>query len=77
MFADHKPFKIDSIEIEPISVDHSLPGVSGFIIHTSNGLIGYTADIRFHGRRQKDSEEFVENCSNSDLKILLCEGTQI
>jgi hypothetical protein len=26
--------------------------------------IGYTADIRFHGRRQKNSEKFVENFSN-------------
>lgn len=72
-----KPFKIDSIEVEPISIDHSIPGVSGFIIHTSKGTIAYTADIRFHGRRKKDSEQFVERCGDSDVDYLLCEGTSI
>ena len=51
VFEDGEKFKIDSIEVEPILIDHSLPGVCGFIFHTSNGSIGYTADIRFHGRR--------------------------
>jgi len=60
-----------------VSVDHSLPGVCGFILHTSNGSIGYTADIRFHGRRKGDSEKFVERCGNSDLSYLLCEGTRV
>ena len=72
---DYKKFKIDSIEVEPLPVDHSLPGVCGFILHTSNGSIGYTADIRFHGRRESSSEKFVDMCSTSDLNILLCERT--
>jgi ribonuclease J len=77
VFDDCKSFKIDSIEIEPISVDHSLPGVMGFIVYTSNGSIGYTADIRFHGRRQENSEKFVDRCRKSGLEVLLCEGTRI
>ena len=77
IFDDFKPFKLDSIEVVPIPVDHSVPGVSGFIIHTSNGSIGYTADIRFHGRRRENSEKFVDVCRRSGLKILLCEGTRI
>ena len=72
-----KKFKIDSIEIEPIPVDHSLPGVCGFIINTSKGSIGYTADIRFHGRRKQESESFVEKSASSDLAFMLCEGTRI
>lgn len=70
-------FQIDSLEIEPIIVDHSLPGVCGFILHTSAGSIGYTADIRFHGRRREDTDRFVERCGNSDLNFLLCEGTRV
>jgi ribonuclease J len=66
IFEDNKVVKIDSVEVEPISVDHSLPGVTGFIVHTSNGSIGYTADIRFHGRRPKDSEKFIEVCKKTD-----------
>lgn len=77
VFEEGKKFKIDSIEIEPIPIDHSLPGVCGFIFHTSSGSIGYTADIRFHGRRSVDTENFVDLCGKSHLDILLCEGTRI
>ena len=73
----NKIFKIDSLSIEPIPVDHSLPGVYGFLIHTSQGSIGYTADMRFHGRRSADSEKFVERCHEEDVDCLLCEGTRI
>jgi ribonuclease J len=70
-------FQIDSIEVNTTRIDHSLPGVCGFIFHTSNGSIGYTADIRYHGRRALDTEKFVENCSESQIDILLCEGTRV
>jgi ribonuclease J len=68
-------FKVDSIGVNIIPIDHSLPGVCGFIFHTSKGSIGYTADIRYHGRRTSDTERFVEKCSESEIDILLCEGT--
>jgi ribonuclease J len=74
---DSKPFKIDSVEVEPISIDHSLPGSMGYILHASSGSIAYTADIRFHGRRAGDTQRFVSRCSNSCPDILLCEGTRI
>jgi ribonuclease J len=77
IFQDSKKFIIDSIEVEPFSIDHSLPGVSGFIFHTSNGSIGYTADIRFHGRRSSDTQRFVDKCGESNLDMLLCEGTRV
>ena len=73
----YKKFKIGSMEIEPIPVDHSLPGVCGFIIHTSGGSLGYTGDLRFHGRRKKESVKFVERCAESDLDHILCEGTRV
>lgn len=74
---DSKNFSIDSIEVEPLAIDHSIPGVCGFILHTSKGSIAYTADIRFHGRRKSDSERFVDRCGNSSIDMLLCEGTRI
>jgi ribonuclease J len=73
----YKKFNIDSIEVEPVPVDHSLPGVCGFVIHTSGGSIGYTADLRFHGRRKEETERFVERCATSDLDHMLCEGTRV
>jgi ribonuclease J len=72
-----KILKIDSISVESIPIDHSLPGVYGFLIHTSEGDIGYTADIRFHGRKPNDSQKFVDRCGSENLDYLLCEGTRI
>ena len=71
-----KKFTIDSIEVEPLDVDHSIPGVSGFILHTSRGSIltprtsgfmvggSQTANISWRG-------------APADLDYLLCEGTRI
>ncbi len=77
VFESNEKFKIDSIEINPLPVDHSISGVHGFILNTSEGTIGNTADLRFHGRRSKDTEKFVEKCAESSLDLLLCEGTRI
>jgi len=44
-------FKVGSLEVEPIHVDHSVPGAYGFIIYTSEGPIAYTGDIRLHGTK--------------------------
>jgi len=77
VFESYKEFPIDSIKVTPLPVDHSISGVYGFILETSNGMIANTADLRFHGRRKKDTDKFVEKCSEASLDLLLCEGTRI
>ena len=77
VFEDGKKFSIDSIDVEPMPVDHSIPGVDAFILHTSSGSIANTGDLRFHGRRADDTEKFVQRCSESSLDLILCEGTRI
>ena len=77
IFESGKEFSIDSIGVEPLPVDHSIPGVHAFILHTADGSIGNTADLRFHGRRKEDTEKFVQRCAESDLDVLLCEGTRV
>lgn len=76
-FQSEKEFSIDSIGVKPLPVDHSIPGVHAFVLHTSEGTIGNTADLRFHGRRERDTEKFVERCEESDVDLLLCEGTRV
>jgi ribonuclease J len=50
IFEDFQPDNdIGDILVEPIPVNHSLPGASAFIIHTPDGAIVYTGDLRFHG----------------------------
>jgi len=70
-------FKIGSLEVEPIHVDHSVPGAYGFIIYTSEGPVVYTGDIRLHGVRPDMTEEFVKKAADSKPIALLCEGTRI
>ena len=77
VFEDGKEFSIDSIDVEPMPVDHSIPGVDAFILHTSSGSIANTGDLRFHGRRADDTEKFVQRCGESDLDLILCEGTRV
>ncbi len=54
----HK-FKVGSLEVHPIHVDHSIPGAYGFIIYTSAGPVVYTGDVRLHGARPEMTRELV------------------
>ena len=77
LFKFGKKFKIDGIEIIPYNVDHSLPGATGYIIHTSSGTIVYTGDFRFHGRREKETVNFMKACEKEKPDVLIIEGTRI
>jgi len=72
----HK-IKIGSLEVEPIHVDHSVPGAYGFIIHTTEGAIVYTGDVRMHGLRADMTEEFIVNASETKPIALITEGTRV
>jgi ribonuclease J len=67
---------VSDIELDAYPVDHSLAGASGYIFHTSKGNIAYTGDLRFHGYDSKATEEYVKALEETDIKILLCEGTR-
>ena len=69
--------RIGSLEVEPIHVDHSVPGAYGFIIYTSAGPIGYTGDIRLHGTVPQMTRDFIERAKNEKLIALIMEGTRI
>ena len=76
-FKFNKKFRIDEIEVEPYRVDHSLSGATGYIIHTSSGTIVYTGDFRFHGRRGKETLEFMNACKEAKPDVLIIEGTRV
>src|SRR3972149_755176 len=59
-FKSGKKFKIGSLEVLPIHVDHSVPGAYGFIIYTSEGPVVYTGDLRRHGKKPEMTEEFIK-----------------
>ena len=70
-------FKVGSLEVEPIHVDHSVPGAYGFIIYTSEGPIAYTGDIRLHGTNAQMTRDFMEKAKEVKPIALICEGTRI
>jgi len=76
-FRSGKKFKIDSLEILPLHVDHSVPGAYGFIIYTSQGPIVYTGDLRRHGTMASMTEEFIAEAKAAKPVALLAEGTRI
>lgn len=76
-FRNKEKFKIGSLEIEPIHVDHSIPGAYGFIIYTSVGPVVYTGDFRMHGTKWQMTKEFIERTKEVKPIALITEGTRI
>ena len=78
-----KPFRtggkiaIGDLEIEPVHVDHSVPGAYGFIIHTANGAVVYTGDFRAHGAKPKMTSDFVEKAKEAEPVAVVTEATNM
>jgi len=58
-------------------VDHSVPGAYGFIIYTSEGPVVYTGDLRMHGLRKDQTEEFIKEATLAKPLAVITEGTRI
>jgi len=69
--------KVGSLVIEPIHVDHSIPAAYGFIIHTSEGAVTYTGDLRLHGPRNDLTEDFLEKARSCEPIVMISEGTRV
>lgn len=69
--------RIDSLEIEPVHVDHSVPGAYGFVIHTSAGAVVYTGDLRMHGLHAEMTNDFIDAANEAKPEAMITEGTRI
>jgi len=76
-FRTNKKIKLDTLEIEPIHVDHSVPGAYGFVIHTSKGSIIYSGDYRLHGPMSKMTNQFAEKAAECCPEVMVSEGTRV
>jgi len=80
---DFRPFRtgdklsIGNVTIEPIHVDHSVPGAYGFVIHTSRGAVVYTGDFRVHGAKPEMTRDFVDKAKAVEPEALISEATNM
>jgi len=76
-FKSGDKIKVKHLLIEPVHVEHSIPGAYGFIIHTSKGPIVYTGDFRLHGPQSDMTREFMAKAAKAKPYAMLTEGTRV
>ena len=76
-FTSGKKFSIGSVEVEPIHIDHSVPGAYAFIIYTSEGPLIYTGDLRMHGLHTDMTDDFIAAAQQAKPIAMITEGTRI
>ncbi len=76
-FRTGESVRVGSMEVEPIHVDHSVPGAYGLVIHTSTGSIAYSGDYRVHGSRPMLTHDFLEAARRSDPIAMISEATNL
>jgi ribonuclease J len=69
--------RVGDLEVEPVHVDHSVPGAYGFVIHTSSGSVVYTGDLRSHGAKPEMTGDFVEAAKAAEPVAVVTEATNM
>jgi len=69
--------RFDDLIVEPVHVDHSIPGAYAYIIHAPEETIAYTGDFRLHGPRSDMSEEFIYRARSAEVDTLVTEATNV
>jgi ribonuclease J len=68
---------VGCLEVEPVHVDHSVPGAYGFIVHTSSGAIVYTGDFRRHGAKPEMTDDFAAKAAAAEPVAVVTEATNM
>jgi mRNA degradation ribonuclease J1/J2/transcriptional regulator with XRE-family HTH domain len=58
-------------------VHNSVPGAYGAIIHTSEGPVIYTGDLRMHGTHKEMTDDFIAAAKKEKPIAMITEGTRI
>ena len=69
--------RVGGLVVEPVHVDHSVPGAYGFVIHTSRGAVVYTGDFRVHGAKPEMTRDFVERARVAEPIAVVTEATNM
>ncbi|MEM0483000.1 MAG: MBL fold metallo-hydrolase [Nitrososphaerota archaeon] len=77
LFRTGSKARISSFEVIPIHVDHSVPGSYGLIVHSPEGSVAYSGDLRLHGPKSMFTEEFAETIASQGVDVVMMEGTRV
>lgn len=73
--AEGEPVEVGPLRVERLLVDHDIPGASGYLVHTDDGVVAYPGDLRLHGRHPGHTEAFADRARGA--AALLMEGTSL
>jgi ribonuclease J len=76
-FRTGERIRVGGLEVEPVHVDHSVPGAYGFVVHTSEGALAYSGDFRAHGPKASMTWDFAGRAAEAEPVVFLCEGTNL
>jgi ribonuclease J len=66
---DGRQVRVGEIQVEFASIDHDLPGASGFLIRTPDLTLAYTGDHRWHGMHPERTASFARRATGVDVLI--------
>jgi ribonuclease J len=68
--------QVGGLPVRHFPLDHSVYGASAWAVETSCGWVVYTGDLRLHGTRGQETQQFVDAARALRPRVLLCEGTR-
>ncbi|MGH7919802.1 MAG: MBL fold metallo-hydrolase [Candidatus Dormibacteraceae bacterium] len=66
---DRERVEWGAITVEPVAVDHDVPGATGYLITTPDLRLAYTGDHRWHGLHPERTRSFAEAASGCEVLI--------
>lgn len=73
--AEGEPVAVGPLVVERWAVDHDIPGASGFLVRTADGVVAYSGDLRLHGRHPERTERFAARARGAHALVM--EGTTL
>jgi ribonuclease J len=67
--ADAAQVSVGEMQVEFATVDHDLPGASGFLVRTPDLTLAYTGDHRWHGMHPERTAGFARRAAGADVLI--------
>lgn len=73
--SEDEPVEVGPMLVERVLVDHDVPGASGYLVHTDDGVVAYSGDMRLHGRHPDRTLRFAERAAGAAAFVV--EGTTL